>query len=340
MGNVGTRAGSTTSGARYSSSSRPASAARRWRSRPSATGVDEIEAAGQVPQLVHARKAKLMLGMVNKTDKLDARGLNRLQRAGTLPTVWIPPGPLRDQRDLPRTRMVLTRERTRLKNRIHATLAKYGLRVEGASDLFGRRGRQWLQAQLPLLPPHSRYATERLLEQLDVVAVQILGFEQRLRAVFAPTPELQLLQTLPGIGWVLAVVIWLEIGDIRRFPDAAHLAAYAGTTPRVHASGGRTHYGPLRVDINRYLKWAFVEAANTICLHHQARPERHVSRLYTRIQRRKGHPKAIGAVARHLAEATYWILSKREPYREPAACPASSTEGPARLAHERETLGI
>jgi hypothetical protein len=74
--------------------------------------LDEIEAAGQVPQLVHARKAKLMLDMVNKTDRLDARGLNRLQRTGTLSTVWIPPGALRDQRDLPRTRMVLTRERT------------------------------------------------------------------------------------------------------------------------------------------------------------------------------------------------------------------------------------
>jgi transposase len=93
--------------------------------------VDEIEAAGQVPQLVHARKAKLMLGMVNKTDTLDARGLNRLQRTGTLPTVWIPPGALRDQRDLPRTRMVLTRERTRLKNRIHATLAKDRAPVRG-----------------------------------------------------------------------------------------------------------------------------------------------------------------------------------------------------------------
>jgi transposase len=292
--------------------------------------VDEIEAAGQVPQLVHARKAKLMLGMVNKTDKLDARGLNRLQRTGTLPTVWIPPGPLRDQRDLPRTRMVLTQERTRLKNRIHATLAKYGLRLEGASDLFGRRGRQWLQAALPVLPPHSRYATERLLEQLDVLTAQILGFEQRLRTVFAPTPELQLLRTLPGVGWILAVVLWLEIGDIRRFPTAAQLAAYAGTTPRVHASGGRIHYGPLRVDINRYLKWAFIEAASTICLHRQARPQCHVSRLYARIQQRKGHPKAVGAVARHLAEASYWILTKREPYREPGARPASSTERPAR----------
>jgi transposase len=87
--------------------------------------VDEIEAAGCVPRLVHARKAKLMLGMINKTDKLGARGLNRLQQAGTLPTVWIPPGDLQDRRDLPRTRMMLVRQRTQLKNRIHATLAKF-----------------------------------------------------------------------------------------------------------------------------------------------------------------------------------------------------------------------
>ena len=202
-----------------------------------------------------------------------------------------------------------------------------GERPYGASDLFGRR---WLQGALHVLPPHSRYATERLLEQLDLVTGQILAFEHRLRTVFAPTPELQLLRSLPGVGWVLAVVIWLEIGDIARFPSAAHLAAYAGTTPRVHASGGRIHYGPLRGDIHRYLKWAFIEAASPICLQRQVRPHRHVSRLYTRIQRRKGHPKAVRAVARHLAEASYWILTKREPDREPAVRPASSTEEPAR----------
>ena len=53
--------------------------------------VDEIEGAGMMPQLVNTRKAKLMLGAINKTDKLDVRGLNRLQRTGTLPTVWIAP---------------------------------------------------------------------------------------------------------------------------------------------------------------------------------------------------------------------------------------------------------
>jgi transposase len=106
--------------------------------------VDEIEEAGMVPRLVHARKAKLMSDMINKTDKLDARGLNRLQRTGTLPTVWIPPAEVRDQRDLPRTRMVIARERTRLKNRVHATLAKYAIPAPDVSDLFGVEGRESL----------------------------------------------------------------------------------------------------------------------------------------------------------------------------------------------------
>jgi Transposase len=86
--------------------------------------VEEIEAAGGVPKLGHADKAKLMTGMINKTDELDARGLNRLPRAGTLPEVWISRGALRDQREWPRTRVVLVQQRTRLKNRSQATLAQ------------------------------------------------------------------------------------------------------------------------------------------------------------------------------------------------------------------------
>lgn len=107
--------------------------------------VDEIEAAGLTPRLVHARKAKVMIGCINKTDRLDARGLNRLQRAGTLPTVWIPPGGLRDQRELPRARMYLVHQRSGLKCRVHAAVAKYGLSIPGVSDLFGVRGQRVLR---------------------------------------------------------------------------------------------------------------------------------------------------------------------------------------------------
>jgi transposase len=142
-------------------------------------------------------------------------------------------------------------------------------------------------------------------------------FEQRIQATFKPTPVIQQLLTLPGVGLTLAVVIALEVGEVTRFATAEKLASYAGTTPRVHASGGKTRFGPSRPDFNRYLKWAFVEAANAICLTRGRTARRHVSRLYDRVARRKGHAKAIGSVARHLAEATYWILSKGESYREP-----------------------
>ena len=142
--------------------------------------IEEIEAACMIPKLVHSRKAKLMLAMVNKTDNLDVRGLNHLQRTGTLPTVWILPGELRDQRELFRTRMVLSQQRTRLKNRIHATLSKYGLSVETSSDAFGKRGREELCLHFQTLPLHTKYAAEQLLVQLDVVEGHIRQFEHRM----------------------------------------------------------------------------------------------------------------------------------------------------------------
>src|SRR3972149_8592196 len=90
---------------------------------------DELEAGGCLPLLTHPAKAKVMMGNVNKTDKLDAEGPATLLRLGSLPTVWLPPSEVRDARELPRTRMALTRTRTALKNRMHATLAKYNRKI-------------------------------------------------------------------------------------------------------------------------------------------------------------------------------------------------------------------
>jgi transposase len=138
---------------------------------------------------------------------------------------------------------------------------------------------------------------------------------------------MQWLMSLPGIGVILAATIALEIGDISRFRSADRLASYSGTTPRVAASGGKVRYGRLRPDVNRYLKWALVEAANSVAVNHARCPQRHVSRLYFRLRARKGHSKAIGAVARHLAEAAFHVLDRQQAYRDPAASPGWSSEG-------------
>ena len=184
-----------------------------------------------------------------------------------------------------------------------------------------------MENKLALLPPHSQFCVERLLEQLESVQGQIELLEGRMKKAFRASRELELLQTLPGVGFILAVVILLEVGEVSRFPAASRLASYAGTTPRVNASGDRVRYGRLRPDVNRYLKWAFLEAANVIGINHRRFALRHTDRLYLRIRQRKGHQKAVGAVARHLAEATYWILTKGEPYREPKQHAVSSTKG-------------
>jgi transposase len=289
--------------------------------------IDEIEQARLVPQLVHPRKAKLMMGQINKTDKLDAQGLNRLQRNGTLPTVWIPPGPLRDLRELTRTRLVLVAQRTRLKNRLSATLAKWGTPASQYSDPYGKRGRAELENHLQRLPEQTRWVSEQLLAQLDFVGVQVKQLEQRLEELVEITPEMQWLLTLPGVGVILGATIALEIGQVERFPSAMHLASYAGTTPRVHASGGKVRYGSLRADVNRYLKWAFAEAANAVAVNHIRCPERHVSQLYRRLRSRKGHPKAIGAVARHLAEAAFHVLRGKQMYRDPSLGRGRTSQG-------------
>jgi transposase len=279
--------------------------------------VDEMEKAGHIPSLAHAAKAKLMMGQINKTDKLDVRGLAVLLRNGTLPAVWIPPGELRDQRELPRMRMALVSIRTKLKNRIHATLAKYGITIDDATDIFGGKGRQLLEEAMRELPQETRHSVEEQLYLLDRVEESITETEKRILKVIKEDHLMQLLDTLPGVGPILAIVIALEVGDVKRFTTAEKLASYAGKVPRVNSSGGKTYYGRVRPDVNRYLKWAYTEAANAIVLQQHKLVDCHVLRLYRRVHKHHGHAKAITAVGRHLAEATYWMLKNDEPYREP-----------------------
>ncbi len=279
--------------------------------------VDEMEQAGHHPKLAQAREAKRLMGKANKTDKLDAKGLATLLRNGTLPEVWIPPSALRDQRELPRLRLTLGHTRTQLKNRIHAAFAKYGITFPGVSDLFGGKGRQLLEQRLPELPPETQRSVRTELALLAQLVEHIRTVEGRIREVVRETPTMQRLKSVPGVGDILAIVLALELGDVQRFPNAEHLASYAGTVPRLHESGGRRWQGQVRTDVNHYVKWALVEAVNIIVLNQEAWQDQHVVELYQRLRKHKGHAKAVVAVARHLAEAIYWVLTKDEDYREP-----------------------
>jgi len=83
-----------------------------------------------------------------------------------------------------------------------------------------------------------------------------------------------------------------------------------------HKRYSHTRYGKLRNDVNHYLKWAYCEAGNSTAVNYKRFPLRHTSKLYKRIRERKGHAKAVGAVGRHLAEASFWVLTRNEDYKE------------------------
>jgi transposase len=276
-----------------------------------------MEQAGHQPRLAHALTAKRRMQGRHKTNEKDARGLAMLLRNGTLPDVWIPPAALRDQRELLRWRMFLSQTRARMKNRIHAVLQRYNRTVDYA-DLFGDAGRAELLSRLGDLPLNSR---ESIVEQLQVVGqlgTQIGACEEKLEERLYPSAEHELVDSLPCVGKILSAVIALEIGDIRRFPEAEDLVSYAGLVPAARESADWKKKDRCPRDCNVYLKWAYVEAGNLISIHGTKWAHRHGAQLYERVkQNRKMHGKATVAVARPLAEATYWMLTKQEIYREP-----------------------
>jgi transposase len=296
--------------------------------------VDEIEEAGCIPLLAHAAKAKVMMGNIHKTDKLDAQGLATLLYLGKLPSVWIPPAEVRDERELPRTRMVFAKHRTMVKNRIRSTLAKYALSLDTASDIFAPKWWPQLLALLEKLPSETGRCALQQLQILDTLNNHIRQLEDRIQACIETTPTIQLVQTVPGPAKVLAIVIDREVGSIDRFSAAKHFTSYCGLVPKLSASAGRAHYGRMVKQCNTYLKWAYIEAANVIVAHRHAPNWRHkyVVHLYERTRRRKGHSVAVGATARYLAESTYWVLKKSEPYREPPHWAPAGMNSPVSLS--------
>jgi len=289
--------------------------------------VRAMEEAGLEPRLAHALEAKKRMPGRNKTDHLDAKGLALMLRTGSLPEVWIPPASLLDLRDLMRTRLATRQQGSELKCRILSALRRYGVRgYEDGNDLFAESRRAKLAVAIGRLPQECRIAVTEQWQLLEELEAHIGAMEERIRLRIASLGWVRLLKTLPGVGTILGSTIYLEIGDVARFPSPEHLASYAGLVPTVHASGGKSWHGPTPRAANHFLKWAFVEAANVTTTRRKGWADKHVVKLYERLRATKCHGKAATAVARHLAESSWWILSKKQPYRDPALGTRSSSK--------------
>ncbi|MGW1616985.1 IS110 family transposase [Streptomyces sp. NPDC002285] len=183
---------------------------------------DALSEAGAEVHLAHPLGVKMFSFRRVKTDDRDAADLLRM---GRLPEAWIAPPRTREIRELVRGRFKLLHMRTSAKGQVHGVLAKAGLRVP-VTDLFGRTGGDWLAG----ISLHGSYRARvavlmRLISFLDA---EIAGIEQLTVRALADDPGYRAVQTIPGIGPVLAAVMVAEIGDVSRFPGLAQLCSWPG----------------------------------------------------------------------------------------------------------------
>lgn len=263
----------------------------------------------EVEQVVlsHPARTRLIAEAKVKTDKVDAQVLAELLRIGYLPTAYAPPREIRDGRELHRYRLVLVRQQTQLKNRIHAILDRQGICAPTA-NLFGQNGRTWL-AQVSLRDTY-RFELDSLLRRLEEIERERRTLESKMRKRLRADPRAALLQAVPGIGETMSYLILYEAGDIGRFTSAKHFVSYCALVPSTRQSAEHQYQGHVGRKGNLYLKWAFVESAQVARRYDPA-----LAAMHERLKQRRGSNKATVAIARRLAVAVYHVLVREQPYR-------------------------
>jgi transposase len=246
-----------------------------------------------------------------KTDRLDAQRLARklaVAHLEPLPEAWFPPPAIRALRLRARQRCWLAVLRAQGKNRLQSLLQMHGLRPE-VTDLFGVQGLRWLAEQK--LPEATRESVDQIL-RLDQVWIEELKVaEGCVRAVQSEFPQIRRLQTIPGIGPILAPVIWSEIGQLERFRSASALVNYTGLIPSLYQSGEVSVQGQITHQGSAWLRWALIAAANSVIKSHSPLADR-----YHRLRRRKKPNVAKTAIARSLARCVYGVLKHEVDYQE------------------------
>jgi transposase len=275
-----------------------------------------------------------------KTDRRDALKLARLLRSGDLTPVWVPDEAHEALRNLVRARADAKVDELRARHRLSKFLLRQGCRPPIDVRNWSYRYQQWL-GQLRFAHVADQVVFADYVAEVRAAGERLKRLEAALRQCAATSSQAALisaLQALRGIGFLSAVTIVAEAGDLRRFASAPQFMAYAGAVPSEASSGGKQHRGPITKTGNSQLRHVFGEAA-----HHarhvprvggtlkqrQAELPRSIVELawraqlrlhhrYRHLGSRIGRHKALTAVARELA-GFVWALGQLHNADVPAA---------------------
>ena len=291
--------------------------------------------------LVNAQHIKAVPG--RKTDQKDSEWIADLLQHGLLQASFVPPTPIRELRDLTRYRASLAQEINRIANRIQKVLEDANIKLASvATDTLGASGRAMLEAiihgeqdsqrlaemsrgllrnKIPELrqalegrvTAHHRFLLRELLDHHYFVESKMQRIEQEVAERLGPfQSEVARLCTIPGVDRVTAWGLLAEIGlNMNQFPDAQHLASWAGLCPGSHESAGKRKSGKIRKG-SLWLRRCLCQGAWAV----STKKNNYLSALYRRLAARRGTKRATIAVAHNLLVIAYYILRDGTCYRD------------------------
>jgi transposase len=298
-----------------------------------------LEEAGIPAHVVNARHVKNVPG--RKTDIADSEWLAQLGRFGLVRPSFIPPKDLRELRLVSRYRQKLSQMQASEKNRLHKILDDAGIKLGAVvADIDGVSARAMIQGliagqpieqlaamakgvmrhkrsvlELSLegeLTARHRFVLEHIQAHHRYLEAELASLDAYLIEAMAPYREYwQLLQTIPGIDQISAALILIEIGDdLSAFANAKHLASWAALCPGNHESAGKRKTGKTRKG-NHAIRYLLCEAANAA-----RRTKSALHEKYQSLVARRGHKKAIIAVAHQILRTIYVLFTRRQAYRD------------------------
>jgi transposase len=255
--------------------------------------------------LGHAFYMKAMHGVKAKNDKIDAQKIAALLRGGMLPQAYVYPAEMRPTRDLLRRRTHLRRKRAELLAHVHNTNSQYNL-PEIGQKLAYKANRAGVAGRFEDVAVHKTIAVDLALipsydQMLNDLELFILTTAKQHDA-----QTLYLLQTVPGIGKILSLVLLYEIHQIDRFPRVQDFASYCRLVKCAKASGGKRLGTSGNTIGNAHLKWAFSEAA-TLFLRGNEPGQKYLARL----EKKHDKGQALSIFAHKLARAVYGMLTRQ-----------------------------
>jgi transposase len=255
--------------------------------------------------LGHALDMKAIHGGKAKHDTIDSQKIAALLRGGMLPQASVYPAAMRATRDLLRRRMHLARKRAELLAHVQHTNSQYNLPAIG-KKIADKANRDGVAERFADPAVHKSIEVDLALIGYDDELLREVELTRLKTAKHHDANTLYLLQTVPGIGKILSLVLLYEIHDINRFPTVQDVVSYCRLVKCAKASAGK-RLGTAGTKIgNAHLKWAFSEAAVLFLRDHPP-----AQTYLARLEKTHDKGKALTVLAHQLARAVYYMLKRQ-----------------------------